>query len=57
MGDFAAGFSATMASAAADQVITERKAAINAILKGKGRNTSLEAYNPLPTALLDEADS
>ena len=57
MGDFAAGFSAAMAGAAADQVIAERKAAIDAISKGKGRDTSPEAYNPLPTALLDEADS
>jgi hypothetical protein len=57
MGDFAAGFSTAMAGAAADQVIAERKAVIDAISKGKGRDTSPEAYNPLPTALLDEADS
>jgi hypothetical protein len=57
IGDFAAGFSAAMASIAVDQVIAKQKAVINAISKGKGRDTSLEAYNPLPTALLDEADS
>jgi hypothetical protein len=57
MGDFAAGFSTAMAGAAADQVIAERKAVIDAISKGKGRDTSLEAYNLLPTVLLDEADS
>jgi riboflavin biosynthesis pyrimidine reductase len=57
IGDFIAGFSTAMASAAADQVIAEQKAVINAILKGKGRDTSLEAYNPLSTALLDEANS
>jgi len=57
MGDFAAGFSAAMASAAADQVIAERKAVIDAISKSKGRDTSLKVYNLLPTALLDEADS
>jgi hypothetical protein len=55
--DFVAGFSTAMASAAADQVIAKQKAVINAISKGKGRDTSLEAYNPLPTALLNEADS
>jgi hypothetical protein len=57
MGDFTAGFSATIASAAVDQVITERKAVIDAISKSKGRDTSPEAYNPLSTVLLDEADS
>jgi hypothetical protein len=57
MGDFVAGFSAAMAGAAVDQVIAERKAVIDAISKGKGCDTSPEAYNPLPTALLDEADS
>jgi hypothetical protein len=46
-----------MASIAVDQVIAKQKAVINAISKGKGRDTSLEAYNPLPTALLDKANS
>jgi len=55
--DFIAGFSTIIVSAAADQVIVERKAVIDAISKGKGRNTSLKAYNPLSTAFFDEADS